>query len=134
MQDVALVLVGIDALVQFGPGLAPARPARSGPVAMKSAPSCLRERPELAELQPGVAHDARVRRAAARVLVGEVVDDPVELALEVEGVERDVEPVRDAPGVAGVDGRAAALLVVGPRRRAGRGRAMPVRMNRPTTS
>ena len=35
----------------------------------------LAERPQLAELQPGVAHDARVRRAAAGVLVGEVVDD-----------------------------------------------------------
>ena len=34
--------------------------------------------------------------------------------LEVEGVERDVEPVGDAPSVAGVDGRAATLLVVGP--------------------
>ena len=73
----------------------------------------LGELPELAELQPGVADDARVRRPAAEVFVGEVVDDPVELCLEVEGVERDVELVGDAASVAGIDGRAAALLVVG---------------------
>ena len=46
------------------------------------------------------------------VLVGEVVDDAVEVRLEVEGVERDVEPVGDAAGVAGIEARAAALLVV----------------------
>ena len=73
--------------------------------------------PELAELEPVVADDARVRRAAREVLVGEVVDDAVEVVLEVEGVERDVEPVGDAAGIAGVDGAAAALLVVGRSRR-----------------
>ena len=73
----------------------------------------LAERPELAELQPVVADDARVRRAAGEVLVGEVVDDPVEVVLEVERVERNVEPIGHAPGVAGVEGGAAALLAVG---------------------
>ena len=75
-------------------------------------------RPELAELQPVVADDARVGRAAGEVLVGEVVDDAVEVALEVEGVERDVEPVGDAAGVAGVDG-ASSSPSCGRRRRVG---------------
>jgi len=43
-----------------------------------------------------------VRRPAVRVLVGEVVNNPVELPLEVQGVERDVQLVRDPPGVASV--------------------------------
>ena len=69
--------------------------------------------PQLAELQPVVADDARVRRPAREVLVGEVVDDAAEVALEVEGVERDVEPVGHAAGIAGIEGAAAALLVRG---------------------
>src|SRR5207249_3308196 len=73
----------------------------------------LAERPELAELQPGIADDARVGRAAGEVLVGKVIDDAVELGLEVESVERDVEPVSDAAGIAGVDGGATAFLVGG---------------------
>ena len=68
--------------------------------------------PQLAELEPGVANDARVGRAAGEVLVGEVVDDPAEMLLEVEGVERDVEPIRDAAPVARIDGRAAAFFAV----------------------
>ena len=116
VQDVGLVLVRVEAAVQ----LRPVRPADDPGVVAggdEVGVELLAERPQLAELQPGVADDARVRRAAAEVLVGEVVDDAVELALEVERVERDVEPVGDAPGVAGVDGRAAALLVVRPARR-----------------
>jgi hypothetical protein len=67
-------------------------------------------RPELAKLQPVVTDDARIGRAAGQVFVGEVVDDTIEVALEVEGVERDVEPVGHAAGVAGIDGATAALL------------------------
>src|SRR5208283_3578064 len=69
--------------------------------------------PELAELQPVVADDARVGRAAGEVFVREVVDDAFEVRLEVERVERDVEPVGDAPGVAGIERAAAAFLVRG---------------------
>src|SRR4029078_863654 len=35
----------------------------------------LGERPELAELQPVVAHHARIRRAAGEILLGEVILD-----------------------------------------------------------
>ena len=73
--------------------------------------------PELAELQPAVADDARIRRPAGEIFVGEVVDDAVELALEIEGVKRNVELVGDAPGIAGIDGAAAAFLVIGRGRR-----------------
>ncbi len=134
VQDVALVLVGIDSLVQFR-AVRPRQHAGVMAGGDELGAELLRERPELAELQPGVAHDARVRRAAERVLVGEVVDDLVELALEVERVERDVEPVGDAAGVAGVDRGAATLLVV--RRVLEPGWSwpcVPVRMNSPTTS
>ena len=62
---------------------------------------------QLAEFQPGVADDARVRRAPGRILVDEVVDDPIELLLEVQGVEGDVQHLGHAAGVVGV-GRAAA--------------------------
>src|SRR5207245_2443728 len=67
--------------------------------------------PELAELEPVVADDARIGSAAGQILVGEVVDDPLEVVLEIEGIERDVEPVGYAAGVAGVEGAAAAFLV-----------------------
>src|SRR5262249_16018419 len=48
------------------------------------------------------------------ILVGEVVDDAIELVLEIERVKRDVEAVGDAAGVTGIDGATAALLVFGP--------------------
>ena len=69
--------------------------------------------PEFAELEPGVADDAGVGRAAGEVLVGEVVDDPAEVLLEIQRVEGDVEPVGHAAGVASVEGATAALLVGG---------------------
>ena len=87
--------------------------------------------PQLAELQPVVAHHAWIRRAAGEILVGEVIDDAVEIALEIQRVKRNVEPVGDAAGVAGIDGAATALLVVGASSSAP---WTPVRMNRPMTS
>ena len=65
---------------------------------------------QAAELQPRIANDAGIGRSAGGVLGDEVSDDPVELLLEVDGVERDVELVGHAPGVGGVGGGAAALL------------------------
>ena len=63
-----------------------------------------------AELQPGIADDARVGRAAGRILANEVIDDACELLLEVHRVEGDTEHVGHAAGVGRVGGRAAALL------------------------
>src|SRR5436305_875130 len=68
--------------------------------------------PELAELEPGIADNARIGRAALDILVDEVVHDPAEVLLEVERVEGDIEAVRDAAGIAGIQGDTAALLAV----------------------
>src|SRR3954469_16558241 len=72
-------------------------------------PDLLAVGPELAELEPRVAEDAWVGRPSGRILVGEPIDDPGEVALEVEGIERDVEPVGDGSGVDGVGCAAAGL-------------------------
>src|SRR5437868_2176228 len=70
-------------------------------------------RPELAELEPGVADDAGIGRSTAEILVGEVVDDAVEIVLEIEGIKGDVELIGHTASVAGIDGAAATLLVIG---------------------
>ena len=114
VEDVGLVLVRVGSAVKFRFAGRAADDLGVMPGGDGVGPELLGERPELPELEPGVADDARVRRSTAQVFVGEVVDDLVELGLEVEGVERDVELVRDPPGVAGVDGGAAPLLVVRP--------------------
>ena len=67
------------------------------------------------ELDPGVAANARVWRASAAVVSGERIDDSLELRREVEGVERNPQPVGHPAGVEGV-GRAAAALMPRPRR------------------
>ena len=59
---------------------------------------------EPAELDPRVAADAGVRRPAAAVVAGEGVDDPLEVGRQVEGVQRDAQPVGDAAGVERVGG------------------------------
>ena len=50
--------------------------------------------PQLAELEPVVAHHAGVRRASREVLLREVILDPAERVLKVERVKRNVEHVR----------------------------------------
>ena len=65
---------------------------------------------EPAKLQPGVAADAGVGRAAAAILGSKVVDDAVEVVGEIERVERDAEPLRHPAGVEGIFHAAAALM------------------------
>ena len=65
---------------------------------------------EFAELEVFVATDAGVGGAAGIVLADEVIDDPAEIVLEVEGIEGDVEDAGDVAGVGGVGGGAAALV------------------------
>ncbi len=122
-EDVGLVLGGVGGPVQLVPAGAgdDAGVVAGGHEVGLHLPAV---GPELAELQPVVADDARVGRAPGQVLVGEVVDDAAEVTLEVEGVEGDVEPVGDAAGVAGVLGAAAAPFV-GRRAVVGRVHARP---------
>ena len=86
---------------------------------------------ELAELQPGVAGDARIGRPPGGVFGHEVCDNPAEFLLEIQDIEGDIQPLGDAAGILGV-GRATAAL------RAARGPGAPpcgpCRMNSPTTS
>ncbi len=61
---------------------------------------------QLAELQPGIAEDARVGCSPGGVLGDEAIDEPVEIRLEVQHVEGDVEHVGHTLGVRRVGGRA----------------------------
>ena len=65
---------------------------------------------ELAELEPVVAANARIGRAAACVLILEVADDATKVLLEVDDVEGNVEPCGDEACIAGVVDRAASLM------------------------
>ena len=66
---------------------------------------------QLAEFQPLITDNARIGSAAAHVFVDEVVDDPAEIRLQIQRIERDIQPIRDAPRVGRIVGAAAALLV-----------------------
>ena len=65
--------------------------------------------PELAELEPDVAHHARVGRSAGDVFSDEVILDPPEFPLEIQGVKRDIEQVGDALGIHGIGDATAGL-------------------------
>jgi hypothetical protein len=69
--------------------------------------------PELAELEPGVADDAGIRRASGQIFIGEIVNDPVEFTFEIKSIERNAKAVGYAAGVSGVLSAAAAFLVRG---------------------
>src|SRR5262249_37706283 len=82
-EDVRLVLVWVGGPVQLGMAVAVNNlgiVSRGNEVGIE----LLAVGPELAELQPVVADDAGVWRAAGEVFIGEVVDDPVELVLKIE--------------------------------------------------
>ena len=55
--------------------------------------------PQLAELEPDVADHARIGRSSRQILVREVIFDPREVALEIKGVKRNVEPIGDTLGI-----------------------------------
>ena len=113
VQDVRLILVRIGGAVQFDL-IAAAHGASVVSRGDEIGFDLLTVGPELAEFQPAIAYDARIRRPAGQVFVGEVVDDAVEVFLEVEGVKGDVETVGNAASVSGVHGAATAFFVVGP--------------------
>ncbi len=112
VQHIRLILVRIGGAVQLDTGSGPndlGVVARGDEIGLQ----LLAVAPQLAELQPVVAHYARIGRAPQQIFVGEVIDDAIKLALKVEGIERDIEAVGDTTGVAGIDGAATAFLVVG---------------------
>ena len=75
-----------------------------------------RGRQQIAELDRAVALDARHRRLAERVAVGEIVDDGLaKAAFVVEHVMRDAEPLGDVAGVVDVLPGAAGALAMGRR-------------------
>ncbi len=65
--------------------------------------------PELAEFEPDIAENARIRRPTGDVFVGEFVHDSAEFAFEIEDVERNVETVGNATGVQRVGDAATCL-------------------------
>ncbi len=120
-EDVGLVLAGVAAAHEHRPpgGVAlDARVMPGGDVVGVDGPGV---GVELAELQPVVAADAGVGRAAGVVFADEVVDDAAEVALEVEHVEGHTKLPRDRAGVGGIVDGAAALAM---------GRRLPGRVAR----
>ena len=73
-------------------------------------PNCVGALHQLPEFQSIIADHAGVRRSAANVLIGEVVDNPIEALLEIERVKRDSELPGDEACVRSV-ARAAAPAV-----------------------
>ena len=65
-----------------------------------------------AELQPVVAPHAGIGRAAAVVFADEIIDDPAEILLEIQHVKRNAQNPRHAPGIGGIQHRAASLLAL----------------------
>src|SRR5205814_374333 len=112
-EHIRLILLWIGGAMQFSDSVAleHSRIMAGGDVVSLHLPAVS---PELAELEPAVADDARIRRAAGEILVGEIIDDAIEFALEIERVEWDIQLVGDAPGIAGIDGAATSLFVIGP--------------------
>ncbi len=64
---------------------------------------------QTAELELLITDHAGIRRSSSLILISKVVDDPVEVVLEVQHVERDAQLAGHAPGVGSVGGAAAAL-------------------------
>ena len=65
--------------------------------------------PQLAELEPDVADHAWIGRSSREILVREVIFDPREVALEIEGVKRDVESIGDTLRIERIGHAAAGL-------------------------
>jgi hypothetical protein len=62
------------------------------------------------ELEPGVAPHARIGSATTAVLACKIIDDLLEVAREIERIERDAQAVGHATGIEGVGGTAATLV------------------------
>src|SRR5690606_12461038 len=69
---------------------------------------------QAAELQPVVAHHTGVGCAAGGVFVDEVVDNLPEFRLQVQGVEGNIESIRNASSIGRIAGATATLLMIRP--------------------
>ncbi len=63
-------------------------------------------RPQLAELEPDVAHHTRVRCAAGEVFLSEIILDSLEISLEIKSVKWDIQAIRDVLSIDGIRGAA----------------------------
>ena len=101
-QEIALVARRIGAAMQLGPGLAP-QPLHIVAGRQRLGAELARRPEQVAELDRAVAGDARHRRLAARVGIGERLHHlGAKAAFVVEHVVRDGEPVGDLAGIGNI--------------------------------
>ena len=102
VEEIALVAPGVGAAVKLDPAAVDDPPhVMAGRQAVGA--EVAGEGDEVGELHALVAQAARHRRAAARIFVGEAVDDAAaEAAFIVEHVMGDAQPVGDGAGVVNV--------------------------------
>src|ERR1700722_8377578 len=65
--------------------------------------------PQLPKLEPDVANHAWIGRSSRQIFVREVIFDPREVTLEVEGIKRNVEAVGDTLSIERIGHTAAGL-------------------------
>jgi hypothetical protein len=121
-QEIALIAIGVGGADQRARSIAEA--ARGDIMSGRKCRGAelARGRQQIAKLDRTVALDARHRRLARGVAVGEIVDHRFpETALIVEHVMRNADPLGDVAGVVDVLPGAAGALAVG-------GRAMVVKL------
>ena len=100
IQEIALVARRVARAVQFRP-VRPGDAAGVMPGGQRGGAEIARGRQQVAELDALVAADARDRRLAAAVALGEILDHRgAKPALVIEHVMRDAETLGDARGVA----------------------------------
>ena len=113
-QEIALVAIGIGGADQRPRSIG--EPARGDIMAgrQRRGAELARGRQQIAELDRAVALDARHRRLAERVAVGEIVDHRfAKAAFVVEHVMRNADPLGDVAGIVDVAAGAAGALAMG---------------------
>ncbi|MEY9150961.1 hypothetical protein ABIF00_008945 [Bradyrhizobium elkanii] len=113
-QEIALVAIGIRGASERARSVG--KPPRGDIVAggKRLRAELARGREQIAKLDRTVALDARHRRLAERVAVGEIVDHRLlEAAFVIEHVMRDADPLRDIARVVDVAAGAAGALAMG---------------------
>ena len=123
-QEIALVAVGIRGADQRARSVGEAARGDVMPGGQRRGAELARGLQQIAELDRAVALDARHRRLAGGIAVGEIVDHLLaESALVVQHVMRNADPLGDVAGIVDVLPGAAGALAMG-------GRAMVVELQR----